>query len=97
MIFANSPRRLKHHGFDEHCVWPGAEAGHPETEERFWNGHIITNGQRSTESYGPDTINTFVIDFVKRKKRKPFLVYYPMLLDARTSHEHAAEPRQSAR
>jgi arylsulfatase A-like enzyme len=83
------PEALKHHGFDEHCVWPGAEAGHPETEERFWNGHIITNGQRSTESYGPDTINTFVIDFVKRKKRKPFLVYYPMLL---THGPHTSTP-----
>ena len=83
------PEALKHHGFDEHCVWTGAEAGHPETEERFWNGHIMTNGQRSTVSYGQDTINTFVIDFVKRQKRKPFLVYYPMLL---THGPHVSTP-----
>ncbi|MGZ0174693.1 MAG: sulfatase-like hydrolase/transferase, partial [Planctomycetales bacterium] len=85
------PEALKHHGFDEHCVWTGADAGHPETEERFWNGHIMTNGQRSTVSYGPDTINAFVIDFVKRQRRKPFLVYYPMLL---THGPHTTTPRK---
>lgn len=89
----NQPEALKHHGFDEHCVWPGAEAGHPETEERFWNGHLITNGQRSTAKYGPDTINAFLIDFVKRQKRKPFLVYYPMLL---THEPHTATPLNHA-
>ena len=83
------PEAIRHHGFDEHCVWTGAEAGHPETEERFWNGHIMTNGQRSTVNYGPDTINAFIIDFVKRQKRKPFLVYYPMLL---THGPHTSTP-----
>lgn len=85
----NQPEAFKLHGFDEHCVWPGAEAGYPKTEERFWNGHIVTNGQRSTVNYGPDTINAFIIDFVKRQKRKPFLVYYPMLL---THGPHTSTP-----
>ncbi len=71
---------LKEHGFDEHCVWPGAEAGFPETEKRFWNGHIMTNGRRETVLYGPDTINSFLIDFIHRQRQQPFLVYYPMLL-----------------
>lgn len=75
------PDALKRHGFDEHCVWPGAEAGRPETARRYWNGHVITNGKRETVPYGPDTINSFLIDFVqRRKKNQPFFVYYPMLL-----------------
>ena len=41
------PDVLKKHGFDEHCVWPGVEEGHPETQERFWNGLLATNGKRN--------------------------------------------------
>ncbi len=83
------PDALKHHGFDEHCVWTGAEAGRPETEERYWNGYIMTNGKRRTVPYGPDTVNTFLIDFIKRNKGRPFLVYYPMLL---THGPHTTTP-----
>jgi arylsulfatase A-like enzyme len=78
--FRSQPEALKRHGFDEHCVWTGAEKGYPETEERYWNGSIMTNGQRKTVPYGPDTINDFAIDFVRRHRDEPFLFYYPMLL-----------------
>ncbi|MCP4847133.1 MAG: sulfatase-like hydrolase/transferase [Verrucomicrobiaceae bacterium] len=87
------PDALKKHGFDEHCVWPGAEEGKPETGERFWNGLLITNGKRSKASYGPDTINDFLIDFVKRHKEDPFIVYYPMLL---THGPHTTTPMNKA-
>ena len=83
------PDILTHHGFDEHCVWPGAEADNPETIERFWNGLIATNGNRAKAVYGPDTINRFLIDFIQRNKDRPFLVYYPMLL---THGPYAATP-----
>ena len=86
----SQPNALLQHGFDQHCVWTGAEAGHPETEERYWGGHIMTNGQRATEDYGPDTINKFLIDFVRRPKDGPFLVYYPMLL---THGPHSTTPQ----
>ncbi len=78
--FRAQPDALKQHGFDEHCVWTGAEKGHPETEERYWNGYVMTNGQRENVEYGPDTINDFAIDFIQRHKDQPFLFYYPMLL-----------------
>lgn len=74
------PDALNQHGFDEHCVWPGAEQGFPETEERYFNGSIMTNGRRETVPFGPDTINNFACDFVRRHKDQPFLLYYPMLL-----------------
>ena len=80
---------LKRHGFDEHCVWPGVEAGRPETIERFWDGFLVTNGKRGKVPYGPDAINRFLIDFMKRHKDKPFLVYYPMLL---THGPHTTTP-----
>ena len=83
------PDALKKHGFDEHCIWPGVEDGQPETQKRFWNGLLATNGKRTEVSYGPDTINEFLIDFVKRHKESPFLIYYPMLL---THGPHTTTP-----
>jgi len=88
------PDALKQHGFDEHCVWPGVEEGEPETEERFWNGLLMTNGKRSKVPYGPDTINDFLIDYIKRHKDDPFLVYYPMLL---THGPHTTTPMNKAK
>ena len=74
------PNVLKEHGFDEHCVWPGAEAGKPETETRYWKGFLQANGRRGTTAYAPDSINKYLIHFIQRHKDRPFLVYYPMLL-----------------
>ena len=87
------PDALKKHGFDEHCVWPGVEEGKPETQERFWNGLLVTNGKRSKVPYGPDTINDFLIDYIKRHKDDPFLIYYPMLL---THGPHTTTPMNKA-
>jgi len=83
------PGILKQHGFDEHCVWPGVEAGRPETTERFWDGFLVTNGKRGKVPYGPDAINRFLVDFMKRHKDRPFLLYYPMLL---THGPHTTTP-----
>jgi arylsulfatase A-like enzyme len=74
------PDALQQHGFDEHCVWTGAEKGYPQTEKRYWDGYIMTNGKRKTVSYGPDRVNDFCINFVQRNKNRPFLLYYPMML-----------------
>ena len=74
------PDVLRQHGFDEHCVWTGAERGLPESGERYFNGYLQTNGKRATAPYGPDRVNAFLIDFIKRHRKGPFLVYYPMLL-----------------
>jgi arylsulfatase A-like enzyme len=87
------PDALKRHGFDEHCVWTGVEAERQETEKRFWNGHIMTNGRRETAAYGPDAISNFLIEFIRRNKEGPFLVYYPMLL---THGPHTTTPLNKA-
>ncbi len=86
----DQPNALKQHGFDEHCVWTGAEAGRKQTEQRYWNGYLMTNGRCDTVSYGPYAINSFLCDFVRRNHKKPFLVYYPMLL---THGPHMATPQ----
>lgn len=74
------PTALRQHGFDEHCIWMGVEAERPDTKKRYWEGRIMTNGQRETVAYGPDTINRFLIEFIQKERDRPFLVYYPMLL-----------------
>ena len=74
------PNILQEHGFDEHCVWPGAEEGKPETEPRYWKGFLQANDRRGTVAYGPYSINEYLINFIQRHKDRPFLVYYPMLL-----------------
>ena len=87
------PGILKEHGFDEHCVWPGVEEGRPETTERFWGGFLVTNGKRGKVPYGPDAINSFLVDFMKRHKDRPFLLYYPMIL---THGPHTTTPLNRA-
>jgi len=76
------PDVLNKHGFDEHCVWTGFETGNPPSGERYFDSYIQQNGQRGTRkgTFGPDIFADFVIDFIKRHKDQPFLVYYPMVL-----------------
>lgn len=75
------PDALKKHGFDEHCLWSGFETGNPPSAERYWNPYIITNGKRKVhDTFGPDVVNDFLIDFVGRHRDRPFMVYYPMIL-----------------
>lgn len=74
---------LKLHGFNEHCVWPGYETGNvPPSDERYWNAFLQTNGKREihTNRFGPDVVHEFALDFIRRHKDKPFLLYYPMIL-----------------
>lgn len=90
------PNALSDHGFDEHCVWPGAEAGEPETHGKYWNALLQANGRRGRATYGPDSVNGYLIDFMKRNKDRPFLIYYPMLLahgpHASTPHNQDSSP-----
>lgn len=68
----------KHFGFAEHCLW------HFETrKERFPNPVLTTNGktkQYINGEYGPDIVSQYGMDFIRRNKDRPFLLYYPMIL-----------------
>jgi arylsulfatase A len=74
--------RPHHFGFDEYCLW---QLTKPRTKdaERFANPLLEQNGEmlpRDEDAYGPDVVSNFAIDFIKRKKDKPFFIYYPMIL-----------------
>ena len=76
----------KHFGFDEHCLWSLLGRG-----ERYADPSLAVNGEFKTfpGQYGPDVCQEFVVDFIRRNRRQPFLVYYPMIL---THGPYAATP-----
>ena len=68
-------------GFDEYCLWQLTVPGNMGS--RYANPVIEQNGELLTFSeneYGPDIFANYIIDFVKRKREKPFFIYYPMVL-----------------
>ncbi len=67
----------RHFGFDEHCLWSLLGRG-----ERYADPSLSVNGEFKTFAgkYGPDVCQEFVVDFIRRNRSKPFLVYYPMIL-----------------
>ena len=70
-------------GFDEHCLWQMYDRKGVK-RSRFYQPHFRINGLVEEESiadrFGPDVLADFMIDFMKRKKDEPFLIYYPALL-----------------
>ena len=68
----------KHFGFDEHCLWHFVQR-----QERYPNPTVTTNGevkQYKDGEYGPDIVANYGMEFIRRNKDKPFLLYYPMIL-----------------
>jgi arylsulfatase A-like enzyme len=74
---------LARHGFDEHCMWPGGEEGNPASEERYYDPYLQINGERGIRKgrFGEEVANEFLLDFMRRHKDRPFLAYYPMILN----------------
>ena len=74
---------VKAFGFDEHCLWQMYDRNGVK-RSRFYKPYFRINGKVEetsiAERFGPDVLIDFMIDFMKRKKDRPFLVYYPALL-----------------
>lgn len=51
-------------------------------ESRYWDPVLIRNGRREVHPgrFGPDVVQAFAVDFLRRHRDRPFLLYYPMLL-----------------
>ncbi len=80
-------------GFDEFLIWGAGEPEEGEAKhkkkgadgtkakpDRYWDPDYNLNGKALADSkgqYGPDVLQEFVIDFIRRKKDGPFFVYYP--------------------
>ncbi|MCH7987529.1 MAG: sulfatase-like hydrolase/transferase [Planctomycetes bacterium] len=80
--FRLQPDIMQQHGFDEHCMWTGYESGNPPSAERYWDAYVNTNGKSKTHTgkFGTDIFVDFLIDFMKRNKHKPMMLYFPMAL-----------------
>lgn len=59
-----------------------AVAFNQHIESRYWNPVFLNNGQREErrDKFGPDESHAFAIDFLRRHREKPFLLYLPMVL-----------------
>jgi arylsulfatase A len=67
-----------HFGFDEYCLWQLTRR-----PPRYANPGLEINGKEincQNGEYGPDIVNDYAMDFLKRKKDQPFLLYYTMML-----------------
>jgi arylsulfatase A-like enzyme len=85
------------YGFDEHCMWEKTpafdgpieppEGSLPGRAARYWQPAIVQNGKQlktNEDDYGPDIFTDFLVDFARRKKKGPFLAYFPMVLTHKT-------------
>lgn len=66
-----------HFGFDQHCLWHMLRR-----TSRYPNPGFEVNGERKDfkQGYGPDVTTEFACNFIERNKKRPFLLYYPMML-----------------
>ena len=61
----------------------GKRGAFPGRRSRYWHPAIARNDKlvpTEASDYGPDIFTDFVLDFARRKRHDPFMVYYPMCL-----------------
>jgi len=86
--FRVQPDVLQQHGFDEWCMWTGYEAENPPSAERYWDPYLFVRDPKTGESssrtyqgqFGGDLFVDYLIDFMKRRRDEPMLLYFPMAL-----------------
>ena len=78
----------QHFGFEQSCLWQHTRSGRSKDggktiDRRFVNPQLEFNGVEKDFTYGeyaPQICTDFICDFIDENKKKPFLVYYPMIL-----------------
>ncbi len=81
--FRVEPDAMDEAGFNDWCMWTGAEGGNNVSGKRYWDAYINIKGKGSstfTDQFGPDIYCNHLIEFIGRNKGKPMLLYYPMAL-----------------
>lgn len=84
----NQPDSPQHFGFEKSCLWQHTRGGRSNEngkriDRRFVNPLLEFNGKEkdfTAGEYGPQVCTDFICDFIDENKKKPFLVYYPMIL-----------------
>lgn len=92
---------LAEHGFEDHCIWPEARPGLPGHKQRYWDPYVIRNGKKidANGRFGPDVFTDHSIEFIKRHRHEPFLLYQSAILThiPVTTTPHTTEQNTSAR
>jgi arylsulfatase A len=75
----------KHFGFHESCLWQHTlgRKGTDGLDTRYQNPVLTINGKdvyHNPGEYGPDIVSDYACNFMERNRKKPFLIYYPMIL-----------------
>ena len=78
----------QHFGFEQSCLWQHTRSGRSKDggktiDRRFVNPQLEFNGVEkdfTNGEYAPQICTDFICDFIDQNKKKPFLVYYPMIL-----------------
>ncbi len=81
--FRVEPDAMDQAGFDDWCMWTGAEGNNNPSGKRYWDAYINIKGKGSqtyTDQFGPDIYCNHLIEFIGRNKDQPMLLYYPMAL-----------------
>jgi arylsulfatase A-like enzyme len=79
--FQKHPNHISDSGFSEYMAWTWQLDG--KSTLRYWNPSLWSNGKLVPDTqgkYGPDLTGDFELDFVRRHKDQPFLLYYPLIL-----------------
>ena len=92
--FRVTPDAMQKHGFDECCMWTGYESGNRPSGARYWDAYIHTNHQSKTYQgrFGCDVFVDFLVDFMRRNKDRPMMLYFPMALTHGPLTNTPAEP-----
>ncbi len=93
--FRVQPDAMVKHGFDEYCMWTGGEGHNYEVSgKRYWDPYIHTKEGSKTYAgqFGEDVFTDFLIDFMKRRRGAPMMMYYPMCLPHGPATTTPAEP-----
>jgi arylsulfatase A len=71
--------RPQHFGFKEYCLWNfmGGSGNRFADPRLYENGKLLEGLE---DSYGPDIVSDYAVNFMERNKKKPFFLYYPMIL-----------------
>ena len=78
----------QHFGFEQSCLWQHTRSGRSKEngkniDRRFVNPLLEINGKEKeyvNGEYGPQLCTEFICDFIEKNRKKPFLIYYPMIL-----------------
>ncbi len=89
-LVTTQPNMIYDSGFDEYFAWAwkngGLPAGSPfpgDQHQRYWHPAMLENRKyvpTTPEQYGPDMVNDWVMRFMERNRKGPFLAYYSSLL-----------------